>query len=164
MAISHSWVTLSLLIFALLQLAVGQNLIRIDNPQNGQSLGSKQPYTMFYTVIGAQTMSPAPANATYPNALQVQLQWTLQSSPSNPVSLNVASGLPTGYYPAGIQDKQYNFTWTPPNCHFFSRYNPNQYAFNLVYTPIYTLAAAQPQAAISIPVTFTVNNASFPKC
>ncbi|KAI8333908.1 hypothetical protein BC941DRAFT_433327 [Chlamydoabsidia padenii] len=159
--------TLLLLILALS--CHGQDLIKIDTPIQGQTITSKTTLGIFYTVVGVQTLSPPPVNATYPSSMNAQFQWLAKGTETNPLSFSAISGMVTRSYPAGYLNIQYTSSWNVPNCHFFSRYNPSNYDFRLVFTPVYGESDApeqidQQQQPIVIPLNVEVNNATFPKC
>lgn len=109
-------------------------------------------------------------DAYYFNSMALEFQWTQKNNQSNVIELNAASGLVTDPAPAGISNKQYSTLWKVPGCHFFHRYSPNDYNFELIFTPQYTALAVNQtapgpqQEPITVPVTINVNDANFPKC
>ncbi|KAI8081399.1 uncharacterized protein BX664DRAFT_340315 [Halteromyces radiatus] len=159
--LSH-YFTLFLLVFVLTCSA--QDFIQITSPTNGQTVSSKSQLTISYNVIGVPIVSPPPANATYPSGMTAEFQWLQKGTTNNPLSLNASNSLVTKPYVAGIQNKAYTSVWNIPNCHFFSRYTPSNYNFQMVFTPTYNIPSDQNQQSIVVPLTIQVNNATFPKC
>ncbi|CAO3581196.1 unnamed protein product [Absidia cylindrospora] len=166
MALTHTYNISTLLLLLLLSLTCfAQDFIQINSPTNGQTVTSKTRLDVSYTVIGAQTLSPAPVNATYPSSMTATFQWSQKgNNDGNSLSFSALGGLNTRHYAAGIQNKGYTASFNVPNCHFFSRYNPSNYDFHLVFTPLYSEESEQQQEPISVALNVQVNNATFPKC
>ncbi|KAI9299378.1 hypothetical protein BJ944DRAFT_245328 [Cunninghamella echinulata] len=156
----------SILLLISLITVFAQDFVQITSPTSNQVFGSKVDVPIHYNIIGAQTLEPPPANATYPSSIKLTFQWLSKGTTDNPLNFTAVNSLAAKPFVAGFQNKQYTGSWKTPNCHFFSRYNPNNYDFSLVFTPIYNANALpdQQQDPISIPIGIQVNNATFPKC
>jgi hypothetical protein len=103
--------------------------------------------------------------------MTAQFEWLAKGTQNDPLALSALGGMNTRHYAAGIQNKEYTNSWNVPNCHFFSRYNPSNYDFRLVFTPVYKAElpgeeqqSDHQQQPIVIPLTVQVNNATYPKC
>ncbi|CAO3641484.1 unnamed protein product [Cunninghamella blakesleeana] len=157
---------ISLLLLISFITVFAQDFIQITSPTQNQVVGAKQEVAITYNVIGAQTLQPPPANATYPSGMSLYFQWLAKGTTNNPIHLTAINSLTTKPFIAGISNKQYSTTWKTPGCHFFSRYNPNNYDFSLVFSPTYSgiVQPDQQQDNILIPLSFQINNSTFPKC
>ncbi|KAI7879238.1 hypothetical protein K492DRAFT_196123 [Lichtheimia hyalospora FSU 10163] len=149
-------------------IALAADVVRIDEPTDNAQLPSNTEISFKYTVIGAQAAGIT--DAYYPNSMTVDFEWVQNGNESNVLRFNAASSLETASAPAGVSDKQYEATWKTPNCHFFTRYNPSDYTFSLLFTPVYpeltpNMTAPGPeQQAMSVPININVNNGTFPRC
>ncbi|KAI8890964.1 hypothetical protein K501DRAFT_319516, partial [Backusella circina FSU 941] len=141
-----------------------QNILLVNLPRSNEQIHNKDLSIIDYTILGDHT-GDLNTNIVYPSTLEAELTWTAKGNPSNQLHLTVASGLTSDPFPGGLKNLQYTSTWRVPNCHFFSRYNPNEYDFTLVVKPVYnnaTISGSQP--AIIIPLYIDVQNSTFPKC
>ncbi|KAG2228069.1 hypothetical protein INT45_009115 [Circinella minor] len=155
-------------LFCSIGFTIAADIIRIDQPTNNQQIPSNTDIAFQYTILGAQANGIT--DAYYPNSFAVDFQWVQKSDESNVLKFTAISSLESSPAPAGVSDKQYTNTWKVPNCHFFTRYQTNDYTFSMVVTPQYSTltvnqtAPGPEQSVISVPVNIQVNNGTFPRC
>ncbi|KAI8368498.1 hypothetical protein BD560DRAFT_398886 [Blakeslea trispora] len=155
------------ILFILSTFVCSQNLISIDAPKPNDTIKSKELLVIKYSIIGSQTCKFIHLSCCeYTNNDYASFSWTEHTNQSNSYSFNVASGLKTNAYPGGTRTVQHQESWRVPGCHFFSRYPPTSFDFSLKFTPLYaeSNAIGTPQDTITIPLSITVDNSTFPKC